>query len=116
MDAKLTLACLLTMAASAVALAADPIRDPFATQSEHPNRPTVSPLRSPQSVRESTDTAPQLELRAVLWGDKPLANISGMIVAPGDRVHDFVVTELTRGSAVLRYGSQIITLVLAEDN
>jgi|GEM_PF-6836259 len=97
---------LLSMACNA----ADYIRDPFIKLSEAPNQPATQPLTvKPLSQQK-------LVLKAILWGKKPLANISGMIVAPGDRVLDFTVQQISRKTALLRKANDSITLVLEEDS
>lgn len=97
---------------SGSAFAQQPIRDPFATLSDQPDMPKTAALtQQPFGSR-----ADSLTLKAILWSDQPLANISGMIVAPGDRVHDYTVVQLSHKTAVLRRADESILLVLEEDN
>lgn len=94
------------------AFAQDPVRDPFATLSNQPDLPETAALtEAPFDGR-----ADSLKLKAILWSATPLANISGMIVAPGDRVHDYTVLQLSRKTAVLRRADESILLVLEEDS
>jgi len=110
MDARVLLALAVFVSSSAVAQL--PVRDPFATLSEQPNLPAAAAL----NVNQAATQGPSLELKAILWGDNPLANISGMIVAPGDKVYNYTVQQLSRKTAVLRSESSSITLVLDEDS
>lgn len=112
MGAKRLALCTALLLTSAGCFAQDYIRDPFIKLSEAPNKPVASPL---SRSAEILDTG-QLQLRAILWSDQPLANISGMIVAPGDRVHEYTVQQLTRKSATLRKADDSILLVLDEDS
>ncbi len=97
---------------SGVALSDNHIRDPFATLANAPDKPETQSLIDIDRPVTTRD----LELRAVLWGSHPLANISGMIVAEGDRVHDYTVQQLSRKTAVLRQADKTILLVLEEDS
>lgn len=90
--------------------AGESIRDPFATLSNAPAAPKTLALID----TSKTNRAKGLALRAILWGQQPLANISGMIVAEGDRVHDYTVIQLSRKTAVLRQDNDTILLVLEE--
>ncbi len=92
------------------ASADEAVRDPFATLSDAPTPPEAAPLlQSPSHDFE-------LKLKAILWSDRPLANIGGMIVAPGDRVHDYTVKRLSRQSALLHSADKTILLVLEKDS
>ena len=111
MAAKMYCAIALAIMASS-ASAQEPIRDPFATLSNQPDLPETAAL----SEAPYNGKADSLKLKAILWSDRPLANISGMIVAPGDRVHDYTVLQLSRKTAVLRRAEESILLVLEEDS
>ncbi len=110
LPAQLLLVAALLLGAQAAA-ASDAVRDPFATLSNAPKPPETAPMiRTPERLYSS------FELKAILWGEQPLANISGMIVAPGDRVHDYVVETLSRQSVLLRRADDTIFLVLEKDS
>lgn len=111
MGARLTAAIVLAILTNSLA-AQSPIRDPFATLSNQPKLPDTAAL----TKKAFNGRADSLVLRAILWSDRPLANISGMIVAPGDRVHDYTVVQLSRKTAVLRRAEESILLVLEEDS
>ena len=111
MDARLNGAIALAFIAGS-AFAQQPVRDPFATLSNQPDLPETAAL----TETAYNGRANSLKLKAILWSSTPLANISGMIVAPGDRVHDYTVQQLSRKTAVLRRAEESILLVLEEDN
>ena len=111
MDVRISGFFALAFIASGV-FAQQPTRDPFATLSNQPDVPEAAALtEAPYDGR-----AESLKLKAILWSSKPLANISGMIVAPGDRVHDYTVSQISRKTAVLRRAEESILLVLEEDS
>lgn len=110
MDAKLLLALFVLTFSSGI-FATNTVRDPFTTLSNAPAPPQVQPLiRAPSKALYQSP-----QLKGILWGDRPLANINGMIVASGDKVYDYTVDQIGRTTAVLRRADKTILLVLKED-
>ena len=106
----------LALLATHVAGAADTsVRDPFATLANAPQQPEFAALKASAGETNTPSQAP-FELRAVLWGENPLANISGMIVAAGDRVNSYTVDRIDQRSVFLRRGNDRVSLTLPKDN
>lgn len=89
------------------------LRDPFLKLSEMPEPPKIKALTLQQTDKVDTN---QLKLKAILWGEQPLANISGMIVAPGDKIYGYLLKSITRTHATLSGDGQPVVLTLEKDD
>ena len=108
---SLTLCLLGSFASAQTAL-----RDPF--ERVRAEALTEEPTRAATVIRSDHSTtavaAPTFTLRAVLFGDAPLANLDGMIVARGDRLMDYTVERIDVDSVTLSKDGHHWTISLEE--